>query len=138
MTWTDPPAILTQLRTQLVACAGWANGQNAVHYPSLDGLMSATMPLAVLAETSRTAEVYADAVAPIPGGTLQVVIYGTDSVGTMEALGRTILSQLLSQATGIPFRPGECGLSSDPSPGMVAGSSGVRSVTLTLSWGLSP
>lgn len=136
-TWTNPSTILTQLRTQLVACAGWANGQNAVNYPELAALMSGTFPLAVLAERSRTATLFCEGVAAIPGGELEVIIYATDTIGTLETLGRTILDQLLAQASGIPFRPAECGLSSDPSPAKIAGSSDVRSITLKLPWGLS-
>ncbi len=136
-TWTNPPAILTQLRTQLVACSSWANGSNAVNYPELAALMSGTFPLAVLAEMSRRAEVFSEGAAALASGELQVVIYSTGTIGTAEALGRSILEELLAQATGIPFRSGDCGLSSDPSPGMIAGSSDVRAVTLSLPWGLT-
>ncbi|MBA3591563.1 hypothetical protein [Methylibium sp.] len=137
MSFTDPPAILTQLRTQLAACAGWANGSGAVHYPDLPALAGATFPLAVVAESSRTFDTYADGALPLGGGSMQVVVYATGSVGVVEELGRTILSQLLAQFTGIPFRPSECGLSSDPSPAKVAGASEYRAVTLTIGWGLN-
>lgn len=137
-TWADPPAILTQLRTQIVACAGWANGQNAVNYPELPVLAGATFPLCVISTVPGSFEAYADGAAPLASGTLQVVIYATGTIGVVEELGRTILSQLLAQWTGIPFRQGECGLSSDPSPAKVAGASAYRTITLTLAWGLSP
>ncbi|MBA3622959.1 MAG: hypothetical protein H0W48_00515 [Methylibium sp.] len=137
MTWTDPTAVISQLRTQLVACAGWAAGESAVHYPDIEGMAAASYPLAILAESSRTAEAFAAGLDALSGGTLQVVIYGTGSIGTVEELGRTILGQLLAQHAGFVFRASECGLSSDPSPAQVAGGSAYRSVTLTLSWGLS-
>lgn len=138
MTWVDAPAILTQLRTQLLACAGWPTGQSAaIHYPVLEDFTGETFPLAVLAETSRTFDPYADGAVPLGGGTLQAVIYGTGTIGATEQLGRTLLSQLIAQPTGIPFRPGECGLSSDASPAKIAGASEYRTVTLSLAWGLS-
>lgn len=137
-TWTDPPAIITQLRTQLVACASWSTGINAVNYPELPVLSGATFPLALLSEGSRTFDTYADGAAPLAGGMLQVVIHSTGTIGVTEALGRTILSELLAQWSGIPFRPGDCGLSSDPSPAKVAGGSSYRTITLNLAWGLSP
>lgn len=138
MTWQNPPAILTQLRAQLVLCAAWTGGASVVHYPDLSGLMSATFPLAVLSEHRPRRTPYAEGAAGIAGGELEVVIYGTDTVGLMEALGQTILDQLLAQVTGIVWQPAEAGLSSDPSPGKIAGNAAVRSVTLRLPWGLNP
>lgn len=138
MTWTNPPPILTQLRGQLVACAAWTGGTATVHYPELTGLTSATFPLAVLSELRPRSTPYAEGAGGIAGGELQIVIYGTDTVGNMEALGRSILDQLLAQVTGIVWQPAEAGLSSDPSPGKIAGNAAVRSVTLRLPWGLTP
>lgn len=135
-TWVDPPAMVTQLRTQLVACAAWTPGQAGVNYPEVVAMATATYPLAVLAATAPRAEYYADGAPPLMNGTLLVVIHSTDTIGVTEILASTLLQQLLSQIVGIPFRSSECGISSDPSPAKVAGGSSYRAVTITLPYGL--
>ncbi len=137
MSFTDAPDPLTQLATQLTACAGWSSGSGAIHYPESPDFTGATFPLAVLADESRSVGRYAVGAAGLVSGTLVIRIYGTGTIGVTEALGRTILSQLLAQEGGIVFRSSECGLSADPEPGRIAGDAQeIRSITLSLPYGL--
>lgn len=138
MSWENPPAIIEQLRTQLLACDSWEGGADNVHYPYAEGLVDEEAPLAVLEDLGRTGEPYAAGADALPGGTLQIVIRSPGSIGEVEALGRTILDELLAQQTGIPFRGGETGVASKPSPAKKAGGADIRTIALTLTWGLSP
>lgn len=138
MTWEDAPALLEQLRTQLLACAAWTGGPDNVHYPKAQDLAAEEFPLAVLADTGRNPVAYAVGAAPIHGGTLLVLVYASDSSGYVEQLGRDLADQLLAQQTGILFTSAEVGLSSEPSPAKIAAGSDIRSIAITLSWGLSP
>ena len=138
MSWEDAPAILRQLRTQLLACDAWKGAEDDVHYPKATNLSDEPRPYAVLADLGRSPQVYAAGAHALQGGTLQVLLYAYDTVGYVEELGRTILAELLAQQTGIPFTGGEVGLSTEPSPAKVAGGANVASIAITLTWGLSP
>jgi len=135
---TDAPAILTQLQTQLAACAAWSSGSGAIHYPDHDLTTVSTWPVAILAESSRTSTVFAAGAAGLASGVLEITIHSTASIGTVESLARTLVTQLHSAQSGIPFRTGEAGLSSEPSDAAEAGGTAYCSVTITLPWGLEP
>ncbi len=140
MTWEDPPRIIARLREHLEACASWKGGPDNVHYPTMGTLADEELTAAVLADVSRGQQVYAAGAGPLHGGSLLVLLYvrGSDSSGYIEQLARDIASELLAQQTGIPFTTAEVGLCSDPSPAKVAGGTAVRSISITLSWGLTP
>ncbi len=140
MTWEEPPRIVARLRTQLEACPSWKGGPDNVHYPTMANLGTEELISAVLADLSRGQQVYAAGAGPLHGGSLLVLLYvrGSDSSGYAEQLARDIAGELLAQQTGIPFTSAEVGLCSDPSPAKVAGGTAVRSISITLSWGLTP
>ncbi len=98
------------------------------------------VPLAVLSESERRYTPYAAGAAGLMGGTLAITIHApasdTRSIGNLEGLGRSLMSELLAQHSGIPFQPASCGLCSDSTPGMEAADQAVRSLTLTLGYGL--
>ena len=135
MTLTNAPAIITQLSTQLAACAGWTTTSATHWYPNLPA-SGATFPAAVLFEDQRTSSIYAAGAGGLQGGTLGIHIYSSGTIGQVEDLGRTILGQLLAQFVGIPWDSSNCGLSSDTEPGMVAASSDIRDIVLNLPYGL--
>ncbi len=139
MSLTDAPGIITQLSTQLAACASWPGGSASNHwYPEADttGLAAA---LAVLSESERRYTPYAAGAAGLMGGSLAITIHApttTGTIGYLESLGRSLMSELLAQQSGIPFQPANCGLCSDSTPGMEAAAQAIRSLTITLGYGL--
>ena len=102
------PAIITQMGTQLTACAAWT-GTN--WYPDVD-LATATLPIARIDEIDSTQE-SVGTLAATWSGTLEVVIYSTATVPVVESLGRTLKAQLLAQSPGIPFRSITVGMNSN-------------------------
>lgn len=133
------PALIAQLRTQLVACASWSPSTTGdIYYPKLVDLIGANKPAAVLSDASRSPTSYAEGAAPIQGGQLEVMIYTDDDIETTEALARALMTELMSQAAGIPFRSGECTLCNDPSVSKISGSDSICAINISLSWGLSP
>ncbi len=132
----NAPAMVSQLRTQLVACAGWKAPLPAVHYPKAD-LTDSPELVAVLSELSREMNPYAAGAYGLLAGELQVTLHKKhSSIAEVETLGRTILDQLLQQQSGIPFRTVGCGLSSDPTSAQEAGDSDYVRISLTLGYGL--
>jgi hypothetical protein len=140
VTWEDPPAVVDRLRDHLMACDSWPGGIDNVHYPTMPNLGTEELIAAVLADVSRAQQVYAAGTGPLHGGSLLVVLYvpAAESTGTLEQLARDIADELLAQQDGIPFISAEVGICSDPSPAKVAGGTAVRSIAVTISWGLSP
>lgn len=139
MTLTNAPAIVTQLSTQLAACSSWPGGATTNHwYPSVPWA-SASLPLAVLEESERTWTAYASGAGGLQGGTLKVTIHYASSsdVGTVEAIARTLLGELLSAQTGIPFRASECGLSGTYTSAEAATDTATIAIQLTLAYGLT-
>lgn len=139
MSLTNPPAIVTQLSTQLAACASWPGGATTNHwYPKVDW-SSATLPLAVLEESERSWSSYAAGAGGLASGVLRVTVhYATSSDdGTVETLGRTLLKELLAQDPGILFRQSDCGLSGTYTTAEIARNTGTIAIQLTLAYGLS-
>ncbi len=135
MSFTGASDLLTQLRTQIVACASWSGGESAVHYPSLT-FAGATLPACVVAEGSRTSQTYAAGANGLRGGSLLVTIYTSGTVGATEVLGQAILEQLLAQPAGIPFRNGSVGLCGESTDAQDAASTTVNGIEVTLEYGL--
>ncbi len=139
MSLVDAPAIVTQLSTQLAACSSWPGGAVTNHwYPSVVWA-SATLPLAVLEESERTWTTYAAGAGGLQGGTLRVTIHyaASSSVGTVEAIGRTLLGELLAASAGICFRGSECGLSGTYTSAEAATDTGTIALDITLRYGLN-
>ncbi len=141
MSLTNAPAIVTSLSTQLAACSSWV-GTNTNHwYPSApDGT---TPPFAVLDVQDRQRHIYAADATPNFTGTLMISIFDSNAnrdIGELEAFGDTIMSQLLAQVSGIAFKSGEVGLVQDYQPAVAAkeGTGALRSITITLPFGLEP
>lgn len=139
MSLTNAPAIVTQLATQLAACTSWPGGATSnMWYPSVPWA-SATLPLAVLEESDRTWTPYASGAGALQGGTLRATIHyaTTSDVGTVEAIGRTLLGEILAQNPGICFRASDCGLSGIYTSAEAATDTGTIALQLTLSYGLT-
>lgn len=139
MAFTDASALLTQLQTQIAACAGWSGGSSAVHYPELAWGSGPTFPCALVSEESRSNVYYAAGAAGLRNGSLKLTIYAgsATTLGALETLGQTILEQLLAQQSGIPFRDGEVGMAGDATDASIAAATEVRGVEVTLNYGLS-
>jgi hypothetical protein len=139
MSLTNPPAIVTQLSTQLAACTSWPGGATSNHwYPNVVWA-SASLPLAVLEETDRTWTPYASGAGGLQGGTLRATIHyaASSDIGTVEAIGRTLLGELLLQTPGICFRASDCGLSGTYTSAEAATDTGTIALQITLSYGLT-
>jgi hypothetical protein len=135
MAFSSTDTVLVSLQTQIAACAGWAGGTGVVHYPDL-AFASATFPCCVVAETNQSGDYYASGAAGLRGGSLSIVIYTQSSVTVTEALGRTILQELLAQQSGIPFRGGSVGLCGEDSDASTAAGTQLVAVEITLEYGL--
>ena len=136
MPMTGASGLLTQLQTQIAACASWSAGSSGVHYPSIE-FASATFPCCVIAEMNRTSEYYASGASGLRGGTLKITIYSTGTVGATEVLGQAIVEELLAQQTGIAFRSGSVVLAGEATDAMDAAQTTVSGVELDLEYGLS-
>lgn len=139
MSLTNPPAILTQLATQLAACASWPGGAvTNMWYPKVPWV-SASLPLGILEEAERTVTTYAAGAGGLQSGTLKITIHyaQTSDDGTVETLARALLSELLAQDPGIIFRASDCGLSGTFSSAEAATDTGTIATILTLAYGLT-
>jgi len=136
MPMTGASALLTQLQTQIAACASWTATSAGVHYPSID-FSSATFPCCVVSETSRQSEYYAAGASGLRGGSLKVTIYTTGTVGATEVLGQAIVEELLAQQTGICFRNAGVVVCGEATDAMDAAQTTVTGIELDLEYGLS-
>lgn len=107
MTLTNPPAIISQFSTQLQACASWvaAGLSSNVWYP--EAPEGTTGPFVVLGFGTQQFTKYAEGAAPVRSGDLFFTIWKSDSIGNLEALAQSILSELMTSDSGIPFREGD-------------------------------
>jgi hypothetical protein len=139
VTLTNAPAIITQLSTQLAACTSWPGGATTNHWFPTVAWASATLPLAVLEESERTWTPYASGAGGLQGGTLRITIHYASSsdIGTVEALARTLLGELLTAQTGIPFRASDCGLSGTYTSAEAATDTATIAIQLNLAYGLT-
>lgn len=138
MTITNAPAMVTQASTQLAACAGWTGGTANHWYPvAPDG---SAVPFAVIDDQTAGRQIYASDAPGLPSGTIVITIVDSAArtIGQLEELGRTILAQLIAQASGIPFKSGEVGLVDDFRPATEAGegTGALRSITMSIPYGL--
>ncbi len=95
MAWTNPTAVITQLRTQLEACASWSTAGGAtakIHYPK--GTAADGFPCAVLAEESQSHTKFAYGMAAVKGGQLSINLADTTSTGEVETLARAIANEI--------------------------------------------
>jgi hypothetical protein len=139
MTLTNAPAIVTQLSTQLAACSSWPGGAINNHWYPTVPWASATLPLAVLEESERTFTSYAAGAGGLQGGTLSVTLHyaASSSIGTVEAIARTLLGELLAQSPGILFRSGDCSLSGTYTSAEAATDTATIAIKLSLAYGLT-
>lgn len=139
MSLTNPPTSVSQLSTQLAACAGWVGGATNHWYPAAPN--GSTAPFAVLDEVDVRRTRYAADVVGVRGGTLTVTIYDTQAartIGQLEDFARTIEGQLTAQVSGLIFGDSSISLVDDVQPGALAaeGTAALRCVTITLPYGL--
>lgn len=138
MSLTNPPAIITQLSTQLQACASWtaAGLSTNVWYPSApEGTAG---PFAVLGFDSQRFTKYAEGAEPVRSGDLFVTIWKADTAGNLETLAGDLINDLMTADTGIPFRDGENGRAELIGPAKEAAGETLNGVSFTLSHGLTP
>lgn len=134
MTLTNPTPVVTQLSTQLQACASWTGGTN-VWYPfAPDGTAG---EFAVIEDGDSRRTTYAEGAVPLLSGECAITIWKATDIGTLEAYGRTILRELMSQFTGLYFRDGTVGLCSDLGRAKEAAGETQRGIVLRLTHGLN-
>lgn len=160
--WSNPPAYISALRTQLAACASWVAWVTAplastnVHFPVANpaGANGTTatkdaLPLAVLFEGQAEFAAFAPAASPLRSGVLEIdllgpVSTGSKTVGELETLAAALISELHAQWPGsIPFLPGASFQAArEPDPGARASDTSAnpqayRSVRIRLPYGLN-
>ena len=137
MSLTDAPAIITQLSTQLAACASWTAGAGGNWYPEAAGTLTTTH--AVLVPPSSTRTRYAEGARGLLGGQLWILLYviGTQTLGQAETLAGAIINELMNQHDGIPFRSMSFELAQDPGAAKTVGDSTIIPLQITIDYGLS-
>jgi hypothetical protein len=138
VTLINPPPIITQLSTQLQACAAWVSAglSTNVWYP--EAPENTAGPYAVLGFGRQGFVKYAEGAAPVREGELFFTIWKADTIGNLETLAQAIVAQVMTQDTGIPFRDGEGMNSTDLGNARIAGSETLLGVSGTLTHGLTP
>lgn len=147
MAYTNPPPVVDSLKTMLAASTTYAATYSTrTHYPSADisgeNATADALPLGVIFHEAARRKKYAVGAAGLAGGTLRLVLYRATDVGTLEAEGQAILSELLALDTGLALQDGDVGPCSDPMPGArAANATGTvteyRTITITLNYGLT-
>jgi hypothetical protein len=138
VTLTNAPPIITQLSTQLQACTAWTSaglGSNVWYPEAPEGTAG---PFAVLGFGTQTFTKYAEGAAPIRGGDLFFTIWKADTIGNLETLAQTLVVQLLSRDTGIPFRDGSGMNATALGDAKIAAGETLLGVSVPLSHGLNP
>jgi len=138
MSLTNPPAIITQLSTQLQATASWiaASLSTNVWYPEVpEGTAG---PYVLLGFGTQQFTKYAEGAAPTRGGDLFFTIWKADTTGNLETLAQSILVELMTADTGIPFRDGDGMNATALGDAKEAAGETLYGVSATLSHGLSP
>ncbi len=140
MAWTDPPAYIEQLRTQLNACASWAAAGgdiDNIHYPIGDA-GDTGYPSAVLFEENVSNQKLFYGCPPVPSGELSIVLNTKTSTGLTEKLARDIAKEIctddgLANLSVVSIDP-----ASGDDAAEEATSSGVntRELVITLTFGL--
>jgi hypothetical protein len=146
MSWSNPPAAVDALRTQMLACAS-ATAAGLIsaryHFPSYP-VQSETLPAVLLSEDAQARTPFCEVgVQGIPSGSMTATIYADTDAGTLEILAKAIADEL-HQTIGLPFRNIAVGIASDPAPAARAednnsGSSNskYRTITLVIDYGLN-
>jgi hypothetical protein len=153
MTWSNPSAVITQWRDQLLLCPSVAAvpiGSPDVHYPTFAGGDSESpdsLPCALLQEAPQSRTRYAEGAIPLISGMLKANFYFpltlATSAGFCETFARQVILELGQQYNaGLAFSDFETILSSDPRPGARASgedspTNTYRAVTITVRYGLS-
>lgn len=135
---TNPPPIITQLSTQLQACAAWVSAglSSNVWYPEVPE--DTAGPHVLLGFGTQGFTKYAEGAAPVRGGDLFFTIWKADTVGNLETLAQTIIAQVMTPDTGIPFRASDGMNATAIGDAKEAGGETLNGVSGTLSHGLTP
>ena len=138
MSLTNPPPIITQLSTQLQACASWiaASLSSNVWYPEVpEGTAG---PYVLLGFGTQQFTKYAEGAAPTRSGDLFFTIWKADTTGNLETLAQSIIAELMTADTGIPFRDGDGMNATALGDAKEAAGETLYGVSVTLSHGLTP
>jgi len=146
MTWTNPPALLTALRSDLALSASWisAGGAEAqVHYPDIDPRTIDNFPAVALVRMPVSYSKYAVGVKPLPGGTIQMDIYDIDTdVGTLETLADAIAEEICQNPSVVNLEVEEVSEAEGPSEAEQAANSdnpdykALYKITIIFTYGL--
>ena len=138
MTLTNPPPIITQLSTQLQACAAWSSASLSTNVWYPDAPEDTAGPYVVLGFGRQTFTKYAEGAAPVRSGELFFTIWKADTVGNLETLAQSIIAQVMTQDTGIPFRDADGMTATELGNARTASGETLLGVSGTLNHGLTP
>lgn len=135
MTLTNATAIVTQLATQITACASWTPGLAGLWYPYAPKTTSGTF--GVIEATARRVA-YAEGARGLPQADFALAITGALTVGQMETLAESLIDELMKQFDGgLPFRDLSYDLSGDIGDQAAAGAVTTRTIVITGTAGLN-
>ncbi len=135
MSLADAPAIVTDLDTMLRACASYPGGVGT-WYP--EAPENTTDDHFVLVRTEPTRTPYAEGTKALIGGELLVLGYfGAKTVGQCEALADALLDEITALQTGIKLRGGSAGMATKAGRAKVAGGHSMKTIQISLQYGLS-
>jgi hypothetical protein len=153
MSWSNPSAVITQWRDQLLLCPvviAVPIVQADVHYPAFaggDAEFPDSLPCILVQEAPQSRVRYAEGAIPLISGNLRANFYFPLSIavsaGFCETFARQVLLELGQQFnSGLAFSDFETILSSDPRPGARASgedssTNTYRAVTISVRYGLS-
>ena len=162
MVWLNPPAVIAQLRAQLLLCPSLTGGPfyittDSIHYPqavpAVEDEATALqepdlLPFIVLALSSSDRIRYAEGAQGLFQGVLHAVIWADTitcpDIGTLESLAQDVFTDLAppNQYVGLVFQSMRVQRSSDLAPGQQAAEqtnapAGCRSIVLEFHVGLN-
>ena len=139
MAYTNPTALIAQLKTQLLASASWtgAGGVDAnIHYPNAGSDVS--FPCAILAEENITYNKILFGAQAIPTGSLSIFIADITSVGEVEELCREIAVEITTDIGIANLNVDSISPSNTPSAADIADGSYIAyECEISLSFGLT-
>lgn len=138
MSLTNAPPIITQLSTQLQACSSWSGASLSTNVWYPEAPEGTAGPYVVLGFGRQTFTKYAEGAAPVRSGELFFTIWKADTIGNLETLAQSLIAELMTADTGIPFRDGDGMTATDLGNARIAAGETLLGVSATLTHGLTP